>query len=306
MNESAPAKHARAGLPLRVLLFLGKLLVFFLLLHALVFALFDLLPSAALLQSGWAGVDPALLASTRERLGLSGGWLERYWGSLSHLLHGDLGRSVAGGYPVWDLFASRFRASIPQWIGALVVLALAVPLGVAFCSRRVGPARRMALFLAHGLLIPQFLAAVALYAVWVLGFSPWLPPGLDGVGRLAFAIVSATLLPAAMLFLGAANSARSCAQEPFVVGYLAVGMSWGQIRWRVLRNVLISLRPLLGRVLLGVATGTLFAELTFSIDGVGKLFIDALRSSDFAVMQAWVLFVGAATLTVSLFERRPA
>ena len=97
MNESAPAKHARAGLPLRVLLFLGKLLVFFLLLHALVFALFDLLPSAALLQSGWAGVDPALLASTRERLGLSGGWLERYWGNLSHLLHGDLGRSVAGG-----------------------------------------------------------------------------------------------------------------------------------------------------------------------------------------------------------------
>jgi peptide/nickel transport system permease protein len=306
MNESAPEKHACSGLPVRVLLFLGKLVGFFLLLHALVFALFDLLPSAALLQSGWAGVDPVLLASTRERLGLNGGWLERYWDSLNHLLHGDLGRSVAGGYPVWDLFASRLRHSIPQWIGALVMLALAVPLGMAFCSRRIGPIRRLALFLSHGLLIPQFLAAVALHAVWLLGFSPWLPLGMDVAGRLVFAVVSAALLPAAMLFLGAANSARSCAQEPFVVGYLALGMSWGQIRWRVLRNVLISLRPLLGRVLLGVATGTLFAELTFSIDGVGKLFVDALRSSDFAVMQAWVLFVGAATLAVSLLERRRA
>ena len=306
MSESPREKHARSGLPERVLLFLGKLIGFFLILHALVFFLFDLLPSAALLQSGWAGVDPALLASTRERLGLSGGWLERYWGSLSHLLQGDLGKSAAGGYPVWELFASRFWTSVPQWVGALLVLALAVPLGMTFCSRRLGPVRRLALFLSHGLLIPQFLAAVALHAVWVLGFSPWVPPGLDAAGRLVFAVMSSALLPSTMFFLGAANSARTFAQEPFVLGYLALGMSWGQIRWRVLRNVLASLRPLLGRVLLGVATGTLFAELAFSIGGVGRLFVDALRSSDFAVMQAWVLFVGTATLMLSLFERKPA
>src|SRR5258708_26457558 len=116
MNRDATAMRALTGPLVRVLVFLGKVLAFYLLLHALVFALFDLLPSAALLQSGWAGVDPALLSSTRERLGLSGGWLERYWTNLSHLLHGNLGRSVAGGYPVWDLFAGRLRNSGPQWL----------------------------------------------------------------------------------------------------------------------------------------------------------------------------------------------
>lgn len=290
----------------RCLAFLGKLVVFFWLLHLLVFCLFQVLPDAALSQVGWTGVDPALLAKARERMGLSGPWYNRYFTNIAHLLHGDLGRSVSGGYVISEVFVERLKTSVAEWLGAFGILSLMVPLGMTFCARRLGCLHRYSLFASHVFMIPQFLAAVALNGVWIVGVSPWLPAGLDGAGRLLFAIISATLLPATMLFLGAANSARSCAQEPFVTTYLALGMSWGNIRWRLLRNVLTALRPLLGRVLLAMATGTLFAELTFSIDGVGKLFVDALRSSDFAVMQAWVLFVGAATLTVSLLERRQA
>jgi peptide/nickel transport system permease protein len=306
MNQNAPAFEARARLPLRVFLFLGRLLAFFLLLHALVFALFDLLPGAEFLQSGWAGVDPALLASTRERLGLSGSWLERYWSSLNHLLHGNLGRSVAGDYPVSELFANRFWHSVPQWLGAAILCALAIPLGMVFCTRRIGIPRRVWLFTSHALLIPQFMAAMVLFAFYISAVSPWIPQNLDTVARGCFAIISAALLPAGMLFIAAANSARSYASENFATTYLAMGMSWTLIRWRLLRNVLLAMRPLIGRVILAVLTGTLFAELTFSINGVGKLFVDSLRSSDWPTMQAWVLFVGAITLTVSLVERRQA
>lgn len=306
MNQNAPALEARARLPLRVLLFLGRLLAFFLLLHALVFALFDLLPGAEFLQSGWAGVDPALLASTRERLGLNGSGLERYWSSLTHLLQGDLGRSVAGNYPVSELFASRLWNSVPQWLGAVALCVLAIPLGMAFCTRRIGLPRRIWLFTSHALLIPQFMAAMVLFAFYISVVSPWIPQNLDTVARGCFAVFSAALLPAGMLFIAAANSARSYARENFATTYLAMGMSWTQIRLRLLRNVLIAMRPLIGRVILALLTGTLFAELTFAINGVGKLFVDSLRSSDWPTMQAWVLFVGAITLTVSLVERKPA
>lgn len=306
MNWSTPAFEVRLGLPLRVLQFFGRLLVFFLLLHLLVFALFDLLPGAEFLQTGWAGVDHALVASTRERLGLSGSWFERYLSSLTHLLRGDFGRSVAGDYPVSELFFSRIWNSLPPWLGVIVLCALAVPLGMAFCRRHVGLPQRFWLFSSHALLIPQFMAAMFFFALYITAVSPWVPPEFDRSARLLFAVFSAALLPAGMLFIATANSARSCAQEPFVTTYLAMGMSWGQIRLRLLRNVLIALRPLIGRALLAVATGTMFGELTFGINGVSKLFVDSLRNSDWPTMQVWVLFVGAITLTVSLLERRTA
>ncbi len=306
MNQDSSAFEARARLPLRAFYFLGRLLAFYLLLHALVFALFDLLPGAEFLQTGWAGVDPALVASTRERLGLNGSWIERYWSSLTHLVQGNLGRSVAGDYPVAELFANRLQNSVPQWLGALLVCALAIPLGMVFCTRRIGRPHRAWLFTSHALLIPQFMAAMALFALYISAISPWIPQSLDTVARGCFAVISAALLPAGMLFIAAANSAESSARENFTTSYLAMGMSWAQIRWRLFRNVLIAMRPLIGRVVLAVFTGTLFAELTFSINGVGKLFVDSLRSSDWPTMQAWMLFVGVITLTVSLAERKPA
>src|SRR6266542_3654194 len=172
MNPAAPVTHAHTGLTARVVMFVVKLLAFFVALHFLVFCLFDLLPSAAFLQAGWAGADPALLASSRERLGLSGNWLERYWGSLGHLLHGDLGRSVVGGFPVSELFVSRVWSSLPQWIGALMICVLMIPLGMFFCARRIGLLRRLSLFLSHAFLIPQFLAAMVLFAIYISAISP--------------------------------------------------------------------------------------------------------------------------------------
>ena len=195
---------------------------------------------------------------------------------------------------------------MPQWLGALAVVATMIPLGMSFCSRRMGPARRLCLFTLHGFLIPQFLAAVAFHAVWIVAVSPWISASWESSGRLIFAVLSATLLPAGTLLLAVANTAHSCAREQFVMTYMAAGMSWKQVQWRLLRNVIIAVQPLGGRILLALATGTLFSELTFSIDGVGKLFVDSLRTSDFPTMQAYLFFVGSITLTVSLLERKSA
>lgn len=306
MSQNPPAFESHTRLPLRAFFLIGRLLVFFWLLHLLVYSLFDLLPGAEFLQSGWAGGDPALLTSTRERLGLSGTWSERYWASLTNLLKGDLGLSVAGQYPVSELFAQRIKNSVPQWLGAATICGFAIPLGMTYCARQSGILRKTWLFASNAFLVPQFMAAMGFFAIYITAFSPRISPDWDGFVRSCFAVLSAAALPAAMLFIAAANSAASCARENYTTTYLAMGMSWTQIRWLLFRNLMIALRPLAGRVILAVFTGSMFGELTFSINGVGKLFIDSLRSSDWPTMQAWMLFVGAITLTVSLTERQRA
>lgn len=300
-----PGLPASSGLARgqRIMRYLARLAGFFLLLHALVFAVFDLLPSAALLRSGWAGADPAVLTGTRERMGIAGNAVQRYTGSLLHLLQGDFGRSYAGDYPVGRVFWARLGVSLPLWLGAVCLCGIAVALGIRYCALNIGPTRRGLLFSAHLFLVPQFLAAMVVFAIYV-GWASSLPAAWDETVRIIAATISAAILPAAMLFIATANSARTVAQAPFVTAYTSLGMDWSEIRQRLRRNILADLQPLLGRVLLAIGTGTVFAEATFGINGAGKMFVDGLRNSDWPTIQLWVLFVGTITIAASLPERR--
>ena len=272
-------------------------------LHLATWVLFDLLPSPEFGIAGWAGIDPAVLAATREKLGLHGSWFERYWTSLINLLHGDFGRSFIGGYPVAGVFAQRLLNSFPQWLASLLLLvAVPVPLAMLFCSRKIGLPRKFLYFSAHGLLIPQFLACCAGQALFVLVVAPSLPPDFDDFARRSLAVVSATLAPLAIAFIAAANTAESCARQPFATTYLAAGASWWQIRRQLIINVAIAMKPLLARLALYVILGSIFSEPLFSIKGVGALFWDSLRASDLPTMMAFVLFAGGVTLAVSNLE----
>lgn len=273
------------------------------LLHLLTFVLFDLLPSSEFRIAGWAGIDPTILASTRQRLGLHGSLFERYWAHLLGVLHGDLGRSIVGDVAVSHLFATRLFASAPQWVASiLLLLILPVPLGTQFCRRPLGGLSRVMLFSSHALLIPQFLACCAGQALYVFGISRWVPPEFDELSKRALAVLCASLAPLTIAFVSAANTAANCAEQPFVTAHLAIGASWQRVRHRVMLNVALSMRPLLARLALFVIVGSIFAEPMFSINGVGALFWDAIRTSDIPTMMAFVLFLGSVTITLTSVE----
>lgn len=303
MSEHSPRLGQPVQFGIAITRYLLRLAGWLWLLHLTAWILFDLLPSPEFGVAGWAGVDPAVLAATREQLGLHGSWFERYWTSVINLLHGDFGRSLVGGYPVAGVFGQRLLNSFPQWLASLLLLvAVPVPLGMLFCSRKIGFPRKLLLFSAHGLLVPQFLACCAGQALFVLVVAPLMPPDFDDFTRRSFAVISATLAPLAIALIAAANTAESCAQQPFVTTYLAGGAGWWQIRWRLIFNVTIAMKPLLARLALYVILGSVFSEPLFSIKGVGALFWDSLRASDMPTMMAFVLFSGGVTLAISNLE----
>jgi peptide/nickel transport system permease protein len=303
MSEPLQSPGRRVHLGTAAVPYLLRLVGWLWLLHLLTFALFDLLPSPEFGIAGWAGIDPAVLAATRERLGLHGSWFAQYWTSLLNLFHGNLGQSLVGGYPVAELFSQRLVNSLPQWFASVMLLIIVpVPVAMLFCSRRVGLPRRILLFSSNGLLIPQFLACCAGQALFVLAIAPVMPLDLDSFTRRSLAVISATLAPLAIGFIAAANTAERCAQQPFVVTYLATGANWWQIRRHLLINVAIAMKPLLARLALYVIMGSIFSEPLFSINGVGALFWNSLRAGDMPTMMAFVLFTGAVTLSLSTLE----
>lgn len=275
------------------------------LLHAFSFALFFLLPSPEFGFAGWAGIDPAILEATRKRLGLEGPWYQRYFLHLEHLFHGDFGQTLTG-YPVSQIFERRLRASTPQWMVALLLLLLVpVPLGMWYCRCKITGVQRWLRHLAHFGIMPQFLAAVVCEAVFIIAVAPFVPESLTPGIRIGLAAFSGALFPSAILFLATSATAMEIIQQPYAMNYQALGMSPGQVRWRLLWNVVRALRPLLAQIVLATVTGTVFAELLFGIPGVGHLFIEAIRQQDFALMQSYLFFSGALALMVSFVQHTP-
>jgi peptide/nickel transport system permease protein len=280
-----------------------RTLLFFAVVDAVTFALFDLLPDSVLVQVGIMGVDPRLLAEARDKLGVSGPWYERYAMHWYNLAHADFGKTLVGGFPIGPLFRDRLAVSAPLWLGTLLVLvAVPVPLAFATTSRRASGVWQKTLdVLAPVAAAPSFLTAVVVSAVWVLFLAEL--SSFSGAVRWVLAVISCAALPAGVALSASLNSYRSSMQARFVQTYRMMGLSEHRIKVLLLRNVLLLLRPLLARLALGVLTGTVFAEIAFDQKGVGYLFVEALRTSDLNVMRTWVLFSGWIVLVLTEGER---
>lgn len=233
-------------------------LLYFLLLYTTVFFLFDLGADAAARQLGWQGVDVNILAQRRDSLGLAGSWPQRYFEGLWKLLHGDFGKSLSGGWQVTPVFTRQIVSSLPLWL-VTATGAILLPLCLApfFCARSepklLGLGTRSLAFLG---LAPQFLAVVIVYGIWSALLSPRIAPEYHNAGEFCAAALGAGIYPAALVFLAASNTARSLSRETFVTVYVAKGLSWWQIRLRILRNIWIGCRTIIYRALLSVFIGS--------------------------------------------------
>lgn len=283
----------------------SRLALYFLLLHSSVFLLFDLGSDAAARQLGWQAVDLEVLSARRESLGLTGSWPERYTKRLSMLLSGDFGKSMNGGWEVAPVFWDRLLASLPLWaVSCAGVATVPLLLSLVFCSSRphqlAWRGMRSAAFLG---LAPQFLTVVVIYAIWKTSLSENVLPEHRQACEFAGAVLGVSLYPSALVFLAASNTAQSLSRQTFVMVYLAKGLSWWQIRWRILRNLRIECRAVIWRSILATLVGSIFGELIFGLEGVGRMFVEALRTRDLPTIEAWVLMIGTITIAVSAIER---
>ena len=68
----------------------------------------------------------------------------------------------------------------------------------------------------------------------------------------------------------------------------------------VFRNALIPIITVVGLQFGTLLGGAMLTEIVFSIPGVGRLMIDAIKQRDFPIVQGSVLFVAACFSLVNL------
>jgi peptide/nickel transport system permease protein len=260
-----------------------------------------------------AGIDatPQTVQALREQMGLDQPLPVQYGIWISHIMRGDLGRSVLSKLPISEVLARRVPATLDLTLGAMALcIAIGIPTGVIAAVWHRGPIDVL-ISSFSGLLvaIPNFwfgILSIMLFAL-ILG---WLPPGgrVDivqdpGLGlrtlflpALTLALPSSVslsrLVRASMLEVLSYDFVRTARSKGLAELHILVG--------HVMRNALVPVVTVLGLQFGRLLGGSVVVESVFGWPGVGRLLLDSIATRDYAVIQAGLLLLVLVFVTVNL------
>jgi peptide/nickel transport system permease protein len=250
------------------------------------------------------------IARERSLLGLDqpvwkqfGGWI---WG-ITRL---DFGTSMWTGQPVAHEIAIRLELSIELALMAtFIAVLLSVPLGVlAAVKQDTWIDYTVRLFSIAGLAIPSFWLGIIIILTFVIYFR-WLPPlTFTSIWKDPWANFQQLIWPA--LAVGYRYSAvatrmtRSAVLEVLREDYIRTARAKGLWERAVLirhalKNALLPVITVIGLEFAFLVGGLVVTEQVFNLNGIGKLFVEAISQRDYTMVQSLVLLTSFVFIFVN-------
>ena len=282
-----------------------------LLVSIMVFGLIHLIPGDPVTVILGQEATPEAAAALRHELGLDQPLLIQYVTWVSHVLRGDLGRSLVDRTPVIDQIKLRLPVTLELTIGTfLIALLIAIPAGVLSATRRGSVADYTSTLIAlGGLSVPSFwlgIMFILFFAVRLHWFpaSGYVPFAQDPRANLA-----AMIMP--MVATGIRESAaltrmlRSSLLEVLNADYVRTARGKGLNEWLVVmrhafRNALVPVVTSAGLLLAGLIGGLVITETIFAIPGFGRLIVEAIYQRDFVTVQGAILVSALLVVAINL------
>lgn len=301
------------------------IVVVFFILSFLIFMIYNLLPVDKAAEAARAEITANRNLNYDERYeywqhryGTNGTKFERYlrWlgvypysdGSYNGLFQGNLGNSTKFGRPVAEVLVEPMKNTVFINIFATILaLGITIPLGI-FCAVKRGSKRDVAVQVGTivGYSLPVFIIAIVfiwLFAVtlgWFpvsgmqtagsLNWSPW-AKFWDKMYHLALPLIVMTFASLG----GMTRYVRAAMIEALSMDCVRTARAKG-VREKVViyshawRNALLPVITLIIGWFLAIFSGSLMIENIFGLNGIGKIYYDALNGSDNEVILALQMF----------------
>lgn len=301
------------------------IIVVFFILSFLIFMVYNLLPVDKAAEAARAEITANRNLNYDERYeywqhryGTNGTKFERYlrWlgvypysdGSYNGLFQGNLDNSTKFGQPVVEVLIEPMKNTVFINIFATILaLGITIPLGI-FCAVKRGSKRDVAVQVGTivGYSLPVFIIAIVfiwLFAVtlgWFpvsgmqtagsLNWSPW-AKFWDKMYHLALPLIVMTFASLG----GMTRYVRAAMIEALSMDCVRTARAKG-VREKVViyshawRNALLPVITLIIGWFLAIFSGSLMIENIFGLNGIGKIYYDALNGSDNEVILALQMF----------------
>jgi len=277
----------------------------------IVFTIIHLTPGDPALIMLGEEATPQALAALRHELGLDQPLPVQYLVWLSHVLRGDLGRSIRTNQPVIEAITQRLPVTLELTTLAMVIsIMAAIPAGIISATRRNSASDLISTTLALlGISMPSFFLAILLIFVFSLKVR-WLPPmGYTPLQKGVWENLRGMVLPAVTLGTAAmaivARLTRSTLLEALQQDYIRTARAKGLREQAVmyshaLRNAMIPITTILGLQIGFLLGGAVITETIFALPGVGRLVVASIFERDFPLVQGVVLVLALMHLVINL------
>lgn len=248
----------------------------------------------------------------RHRLGLDRPYIVQYVTWLRDLLTGHLGVASLNQKPIIDTIRHRVPVTLELLIITLMLtIAVGVPFGVISALHRNSLADYFVRVTAVlGLAIPSFWVAtlvIFLPSQW-WGYSPPFGRSIsffdDPVANLQQFGPPAAVL-ALFYAAGIMRLTRSALLEVMRSDYIRTARAKG-LRERVivnrhaLKNSMVPVVTVLGLQIASLLGGSVIIEQIFALNGLGRMFFEAIFARDYRVVQSMTLYAGATVVLLNL------
>lgn len=306
------------------------IIIVFFILSFLIYMIYNMLPVDKAAEAARADITANKNLDYEERYeywqhkyGLNGNKIERYlrWlglypysdGTFNGLLQGNLGDSRAHGKPVIDVIVDPMKNTIFINIFATILaLGITIPLGI-FCAVKAGSKRDVAVQVGTivGYSLPIFIIAIVfiwLFAVLLRDLTGWGFPvaGMATAGSLEWSPAKQfwdrmyhLALPLIVMTFGSLGGmtryVRASMIEALSMDCIRTARAKGLREKSVVyshawRNALIPIVTLVIGWFLGIFGGSLMIENIFALNGIGKIYYDALMVNDNEIVLALQMF----------------
>jgi len=289
-------------------------------LSLVIFGLAQIMPGDAL--RGLVGPDTpqSVIDNLREIHGLNDPWYIQYGRWIRDIfLHGDFGTSLTHSRPVTTIIGERiFNTMRLSLLTTLFTYMIAIPLGLLAGRKNGTPVDKSIMvytFIALSMPTVVFSTINLLIFAFNLG---WFPTGgsvgaTEVAGTVSFTIsrIHHLILPAISLALISTISIiyflRSeivdYEASDFVLTARAKGVPDNKVYTNhILRNSFLPIAGGMGAIIAGLFGGSIFIETIFSYPGMGELFLTAVQSRDFPVVNTLVMLFAIMSAMSMLFS----
>lgn len=270
----------------------------------LVFLLLYMTPGDPVRMMLGESATPEAQAELRLELGLDDPFLVQYGRYIKNIVvHQDLGTSYSTRRPVLDEIMTVFPNTVKLATAAIIIaVILGTFLGIVSAVRQNSLLDNAVMVLALiGTSAPIFWNGILMIILFSVNLG-WLPPsGFGSFKQLIMPALALGMQSTAVVARMTRSSMLEVIRQDFVKTARAKGQKESVVIMKhVFRNALIPVITVVGLQFGTLLGGAMLTEVVFSIPGVGRLMIEAIKQRDFPIVQGSVLFVAACFSLVNL------
>lgn len=267
-------------------------------------------PVEVMLRGEGANVPQEIIEAERVRLGLDQPIVVQFGKWLGGMLTGDFGVSMWTGNPVSHEIASRLQLSIQVAVMATILAVLiAIPLGtLSALYKDTWIDHLIRVVSIAGLAIPSFwlgMVIILLLLTWFhwhppVTFTPLLENPRENLSQLIWPALAVGYRYSAVATRMMRSTLLEVLQEDYIRTARAKGVFERLVVIRhALSNAMLPVVTVVGLEFAFLIGGLVVTEQVFNLNGIGKLFVQAVARSDFTMVQSLVLLVAVFFIVVN-------